>query len=71
MTQGRVAATAIADAVVTGGHASLTLDRLARQVCQVIDVEQASIVIRDPAHADTAIAARSSSSTSWRTSRGA
>jgi HD-GYP domain-containing protein (c-di-GMP phosphodiesterase class II) len=56
MTQGRVTATAIADAVVTGGYASLTLDRLARQVCQVMDVEQASIVIRDPAHAGTAIA---------------
>jgi HD-GYP domain-containing protein (c-di-GMP phosphodiesterase class II) len=56
MTHGRVAATAIADAVVTGGYASLTLDRLARQVCQVIDVEQASIVVRDPTHPGAAIA---------------
>jgi putative nucleotidyltransferase with HDIG domain len=54
MTQGRAAA--IADSVEQGGYASLTLDRLARQVCQVMDVEQASIVIRDPAHAGEAIA---------------
>jgi putative nucleotidyltransferase with HDIG domain len=54
MAQGRAAA--IADSVEQGGYASLTLDRLARQVCQVMDVEQASIVIRDPAHAGEAIA---------------
>jgi putative nucleotidyltransferase with HDIG domain len=54
MTQGRAAA--IADSVEHGGYASLTLDRLARQVCQVMDVEQASIVVRDPAHAGEAIA---------------
>jgi putative nucleotidyltransferase with HDIG domain len=54
MTQGRAAA--IADSVVRGGYASLTLDRLARQVCQVMDVEQSSIVVRDPARAGEAIA---------------
>src|SRR3954463_12968484 len=54
MPQGRVAA--IAETVVEGGYASLVLDRLARQACQLIDVEQASILVRDPGRDGEAIA---------------
>jgi HD-GYP domain-containing protein (c-di-GMP phosphodiesterase class II) len=44
--QGR--ADALADSIVEGGYASLVLDRLVRQTCQVMDVEEASILVRDP-----------------------
>jgi HD-GYP domain-containing protein (c-di-GMP phosphodiesterase class II) len=54
MHQERV--TAIAETVVEGGYASLVLDRLARQACQLMDVEQASILVRDPARDGEAIA---------------
>jgi HD-GYP domain-containing protein (c-di-GMP phosphodiesterase class II) len=54
MSQGRV--TAIANTVVEGGYASLVLDRLARQTCQLIGAEQASILVRDPTRDGGAIA---------------
>jgi HD-GYP domain-containing protein (c-di-GMP phosphodiesterase class II) len=54
MRQGR--ATAIADTVVEGGYASLVLDRLARQTCQLMGVEQASILVCDPSREGEAIA---------------
>jgi putative nucleotidyltransferase with HDIG domain len=54
MTQARAAA--LADSVVDGGYASLIFDRLARQASEVMDVEQTTVVVRDPMREDEAIA---------------
>jgi HD-GYP domain-containing protein (c-di-GMP phosphodiesterase class II) len=46
----------MAHSVIEGGYPSLVLHRLARQTCEVVDVDGSSILLRDPDRRDTAIA---------------
>lgn len=48
--------TALAESVVESGYASLVLDRLAKQTCQVIDVDSSSILVSDREKAGMAVA---------------
>lgn len=54
MIQGRV--TTLSESVIGRGYANIVLDRLARHVCDVVDADGTSILLRDRNRPDTAIA---------------